>query len=296
MTASRYKVPKNFALERFGVNLLDLFKEDEEGTSYEFDGFEGLAPQFRTSNLEKGRGGALGYKTSPGAPRFSRTSEFSLVPERRGGANVQIGITAEAPAETPEETTEKADRLLSSFIGEMGDADKKVIGAMGVGRAQEYGYSNEDILSKARAEGMTFGPTAAKGLGLETDLTKYTGPQATEGALGSAAVERARAQGLSDEAIKSFATTQGLKFGQGAAQGLNIPAPKAQAYTGAPSAAYKEPGSLQQFVGGLGTTGALGASAVGRAMAGGLSASDIRRQAAQQSYTFGPAALAILNR
>ena len=64
MTASRYKLPASFAEmagRKFGINLLDLFKDDEEGQS-ETSGF---LPQFQTKVIEKGRGGVLGYK----APR-----------------------------------------------------------------------------------------------------------------------------------------------------------------------------------------------------------------------------------
>jgi len=117
-------------------------------------------------------------------------------------------------------------------------------------------------------------------------------------------VQQARAAGLSDEAIQGLARQQGLKFGDQAAQSLNVsaadryqpPAPKPVAYTGAPAANYQPSGSLSSFVNlqGGGTSGAMGATAVGKAMAAGLSADQIKRQAAAQGMTFGPAALAIL--
>jgi hypothetical protein len=201
MTATRYKVPKNFALERFGINLLDLFKEDEEGKSYEFNGFEGLAPQFKTSNLEKGRGGVLGYKVSPNAPKFSRTSVFSLAPEPLGGGGG-------APTPVPPEEEPFEERFLTSFIDEMGDPSKGVIGAMGVGRALEHGYTKEDVIKKAALEGVGFGEQAAKSLGL-SDLSQYQGSGATSGTIGLTALSGARRAGLSDELIKDLRSKEG---------------------------------------------------------------------------------------
>lgn len=106
MTATRYKLPESFAKlagRKFGINLLDLFKEDEEGTS-ETSGF---LPQFSTRVLEKGRGGALSYKT-PQTP--TRESTFELAPELpgQGGASVTIGdITATGTATDSEKEPEK---------------------------------------------------------------------------------------------------------------------------------------------------------------------------------------------
>jgi len=85
MTATRYKVPASFlglAGSRLGLNLLDLFKEEEGGQP----GLQGFAPAFQTRAMEKGRGGVLGYK----APRMaSRESTFQLMPETSGlGVNV----------------------------------------------------------------------------------------------------------------------------------------------------------------------------------------------------------------
>ena len=288
MTATRYKVPKNFALERFGINLLDFFKEDEEGTGYEFEGFEGLAPQFKTSNLEKGRGGALGYKVSPNAPRFSRTSEFSLVPEPLGGGGV--APTPEAPVEKEEEEELKEEpfeeRFLTSFIGEMGDPSKGVIGAMGVGRALEHGYTEEDVIKKAALEGVGFGEQAAKSLGL-SDLSQYQGPGATSGTIGLTALSGARSAGLSDELIKDLAKQQGLNFGEGAASQLGIQQARPAATSGGGGGS---PSNLSGFIGAAGNAGTLGLEAVNRARAQGISDAQIRQQAAAQGLGFGAAA------
>jgi hypothetical protein len=264
MTATRYKVPKNFALERFGINLLDLFKEDEEGKSYEFNGFEGLAPQFKTSNLEKGRGGVLGYKVSPNAPKFSRTSVFSLAPEPLGGGGG-------APTPVPPEEEPFEERFLTSFIDEMGDPSKGVIGAMGVGRALEHGYTKEDVIKKAALEGVGFGEQAAKSLGL-SDLSQYQGSGATSGTIGLTALSGARRAGLSDELIKDLAKQQGLNFGEGAASQLGVPTDLSQ---------YQGPGA---------TSGTIGLTALSGARRAGLSDELIKDLAKQQGLNFGEGA------
>ena len=144
MTASRYKAPKGFlAGNRFGLNLFDLFKEDEEGEGYSLSGFEGLAPSFTTQNLEKGRGGVVGYKTSPAAPKFSRVSTFSLTPEQSAiGAPSSATATATATAELPE--VEKPEEIdlgpLAAKYGATG-----LFGHMDYMKAKEQGYSDEQI-------------------------------------------------------------------------------------------------------------------------------------------------------
>jgi len=283
MTATRYKVPKNFALERFGINLLDLFKEDEEGKSYEFNGFEGLAPQFKTSNLEKGRGGVLGYKVSPNAPKFSRTSVFSLAPEPLGGGGGGEASTPVPPEEEPFE-----ERFLTSFIDEMGDPSKEVIGAMGVGRALEHGYTKEDVIKKAALEGVGFGEQAAKSLGL-SDLSQYQGSGATSGTIGLTALSGARRAGLSDELIKDLAKQQGLNFGEGAASQLGIQQARPAATSGGGGGSASNLSGFINFAGG-GNAGTLGLEAVNRARAQGISDAQIRQQAAAQGLGFGAAA------
>lgn len=139
MTASRYKAPKGFlAGNRFGLNLFDFFKEDEDGEGYSLSGFEGLAPSFTTQNLEKGRGGVVGYKTSPAAPKFSRVSTFSLTPEQ-GATAAPAAATA---ATTPEEEVKQEIDLgpLAAQYGSTG-----LFGHMDYVKAKEQGYTNEQI-------------------------------------------------------------------------------------------------------------------------------------------------------
>ena len=140
MTASRYKAPKGFlAGNRFGLNLFDLFKEDEDGEGYSLSGFEGLAPSFTTQNLEKGRGGVVGYKTSPAAPKFSRVSTFSLTPEQ-GATAAPAAATA---ATTPEEVEVPQEIDLGPLASQYGASG--LFGHMDYIKAKEQGYTNEQI-------------------------------------------------------------------------------------------------------------------------------------------------------
>ena len=133
MTASRYKAPKGFlAGNRFGLNLFDLFKEDEDGEGYSLSGFEGLAPSFTTQNLEKGRGGVVGYKTSPAAPKYSRVSTFSLTPEQGASS---------APSATTAPKAEEID--LGPLAAQYGSTG--LFGHMDYIKAKEQGYSDEQI-------------------------------------------------------------------------------------------------------------------------------------------------------
>ena len=139
MTASRYKAPKGFlAGNRFGLNLFEIFKEDEDGEGYSLSGFEGLAPSFTTRNLEKGRGGVVGYKTNPNAPKFSRVSTFSLTPEQ--GASSAPSASTAPPAETTPKTEEIDLGPLAAQYGATG-----LFGHMDYVKAKEQGYTDEQI-------------------------------------------------------------------------------------------------------------------------------------------------------
>lgn len=276
----------------FSFDLAGLF-EDEDGQPAE--GFEGFAPTFRMESQLKGRSpSTLTYK-APKTP--SRTAVFELAPkppallgEGAGGTTVNVNVPGQQEKEEEETIQEKADRLLSSFIGE--GSTGGAIGAMGVGRAQEYGLTNEQILEKARAENLKFGEQAARGLGIDTNVTSYTGAGSTAGALGMSAVERMRNQGLADEAIRSLAQQQGLKFGENAARSLGVGA--AQTYqppasAAAPIVSYAASPSQG------GTSGAIGLAGIQRAAAAqGISTQEAARRAVAQGTRLGEAAAALL--
>lgn len=268
----------------FGFDLAGLF-EDGEGQTTE--GFEGFAPTFRMESQLKGRSpSTLTYK-APKTP--SRTAVFELAPKPPAllGEGSTTTVNVNVPGTTQEEkepVQEKADRLLSSFIGEQGTAG--TIGAMGVGRAQEYGLSNEEIMAKARAENLKFGETAARGLGIDTGTASYTGEKATEGALGMAAVERMRNQGLADEAIRSLAKQQGMTFGESAARALDVS--PAQTYK-PPIVSYASPSAQQASPGAIGLAGIQRAAA-----AQGITPQEAARRAVAQGTRLGEAASALL--
>jgi len=208
--------------------------------------YSNLFPREVTETQIFGRGAnTLGYQTGGKNPAVKTTYEYlgTPLPPVEAGSGGGGGATATANATvnfTPPQQKEEQflERTLRSFIGDQaGELD--TIGARGIGEYMGY-YGdkfggNEEILAKARQEGIKFGPTAAKTLGINTDTSSYRGDQdSTEGAIGLEAVKRMRNQGLSDTAIKQFAQQQGIKYGPKALEALG--ADPSQAYQ-APAAA-----------------------------------------------------------
>lgn len=177
MTAARYKLPANFlglAGSRLGLDLLDLFKEEEEGAQ---PGLQGFAPMFQTRAMEKGRGGVLGYK----APRMaSRESTFQLMPETSGlGVNVSAtggSSTVNVPAAqtpaatqptTPVTPTKKAyDFFSRPNLGGPG------FGAKDIEAARAEGYTTQEIKDYLIKNQQFFGPGR---INLAEDLQKELG-------------------------------------------------------------------------------------------------------------------------
>lgn len=272
----------------FGIDLAGLFDEEGETT----EGFEGFAPTFRmTSNL-KGRSPSTSTYKAPYQP--SRTAEFTLGPRPAGGAsigdiNVNIADAMRsvptAPAKpAPKKEEEILDRTLSSFIG---SGSGSAIGAQGIGRAQEYGYSDADIRAMAKQEGLKFGENAARSLGLNTELSSAKGGEGTtEGALGAAAVQRLRDRGLADEAIVSLAKQQGLKFGEaagqqlGVGQGMMYQAPQAAASSGGGGGLSRAASDIKQVY---------GSSNPAFSGGGSIGEKGIERMAAARGITFAQA-------
>jgi len=135
MTVTRYKAPANFlglAGSRLGLDLLELFKENESGKQ----GFEGLAPMFRTQATTKGRGGVLGYK----APKMPTTvSEFALVPEAKGGG-VSVNVNAAGGSATVTQPTTTTTTPVP--VPEAPKAPRPQI-SLGYGQSAEY-FGHED--------------------------------------------------------------------------------------------------------------------------------------------------------
>lgn len=289
----------------FGIDLAGLFEDEGETT----EGFEGFAPTFRmTSNL-KGRSPNTATYKAPYQP--SRTAEFTLGPRPSGGGSVgdinidirdAIGAPAPMPPKKEEKEEEILDRTLSSFIGSGGGGG--AIGAQGIGRAQQYGYSDADIRAMAKQEGLKFGENAARSLGLNTELTSAKGGEGTTGgALGASAVQRLRDRGLADEAIVSLAKQQGLKFGEAAGQQLGVgqsmlyQAPQAAASSGGGGGANlgQAARDIKQVYGSSNPAysggGGIGEKGIERmAAARGISFAQARDQARSAGLTIGAAA------
>jgi len=207
--------------------------------------------------------------------------------------------------EIEEEEEEILDRPLASFIGSGGGGS--AIGAQGIGRAQEYGYSDSDIRAMARQENLKFGENAARSLGINTELSSARGgdvdPSIT-GALGASALERLRNRGLADEAIVSLAKQQGLKFGEaagqqlGVGQGMMYQAPQAAASSGGGGANLGQAArDIKQVYGSSNPAysggGGIGEKGIERmASARGISFAQARDQARSAGLTIGAKAAA----
>ena len=270
--ATTISLPFSLAGAKLGLSAEDLAEryglteEQAEGIYTEFGQAE---PPKMTETTYKGRGArTLGYQVG-GLPTRTETIFENFAPTYKPlGAGE---TTEETPEETPEEIPE--DRFLRSFIGEMGDQD--VLGAQALGRAQEYGYSTEDIMQKAQEEGLTFGEQAAKSLGV-SNLGQYVGElgDPTKQVIGLEALEQARGT-MSDDLIRSLAEQQGRSFGEQAAKSLGLPS-------------FSQKSDLGQYIGSAGdpTKTVLGLTAVEAARKAGLSDAQIRSQAQQQGRSF----------
>ncbi len=240
----------------FGIDLEGLFTEDEDKG---LQGFEGFSPTVKVVEQYQGRSpSTLTYqnpKTPPKTVTFelapklpSAVEPSTTTPTDTGSSTAGQQVTPPAqtaPVEQPA-VEEKAKRLISSFIGPLGTAGS--IGAEGIGRAQEYGYSPEQIKSMAQAEGLTFGDQAAQQLGVRTLAQTYSAPQTaaapstpaatvtapkptasspisafatspSSGAIGLAGLQRAaEAKGITVQQAANRAVKQGITLGAAAAK------------------------------------------------------------------------------
>ena len=160
------------------------------------------------------------------------------------------------------------------------------------------------FVQRHREEGIKFGEQAARGLGINTETSSAIGGAgSTGGALGASAVQRLRDRGLADEAIRSLAKQQGMKFGTAAAQQLGVgqgeiyqapqaaapAAPAAPSYTPAAQAisqVYQKP----SYNSGGAAIGAAGLERM--AAARGISFQQARSQAQSAGMRIGSAAAA----
>ena len=314
MTALRYDKPTESALRKagmiFGLDLASLFdKEDDEDEAY-----SDFAPGVEFEKTTKGKGGGLYMRPQPVT---GETTRLKFLPrEAQIMTPGELSINLSAPSiqnltnqmmdkEIEEEEEEILDRPLASFIGSGGGGS--AIGAQGIGRAQEYGYSDSDIRAMARQENLKFGENAARSLGINTELSSARGgdvdPSIT-GALGASALERLRNRGLADEAIVSLAKQQGLKFGEaagqqlGVGQGMMYQAPQAAASSGGGGANLGQAArDIKQVYGSSNPAysggGGIGEKGIERmASARGISFAQARDQARSAGLTIGAKAAA----
>lgn len=307
---------------RLGLETVDpgAFQSGRTGNAVTSTGtdeyYSALYPRYQREDTVMGYGANFpGAQVGGSNPYKETTTEYLGTPlppvnNTPGGGDISSNVSGGGggnfrPPVMPEE--QFLERTLRSFIGSNpGEGD--TIGARGIGEYEGY-YGNrfggnEEILAKAKAEGLKFGPTAATTLGINTDTKSASGGDSTEGAIGLAAVDRLRGRGLSDTAIKQFAQEQGIKYGPEALKSLGAdpsfayqapapaapaPPPAAPSYSQAArdiSAVYQTPG--------YGSGGAaIGAAGLERmAAARGISFAQARSQAQSAGMQIGAAAQA----
>ncbi|MBM3382922.1 MAG: hypothetical protein FJY29_10820 [Betaproteobacteria bacterium] len=100
----------------------------------------------------------------------------------------------------------------------------KAMGLPAVDKARAAGLKDSEIITYAKLQGIFFGDRALVSLGLNKYVLSNYGTAVVEGvlAMGLAAVDRARAAGLSDAEIKIYAKLQGIAFGERALNSLGV--------------------------------------------------------------------------
>lgn len=154
------------------------------------------------------------------------------------------------------------------------------MGLAAVDRARAAGVKDSEIITYAKLQGISFGESALSSLGLSKYILKTHGASSVEGvmAIGLAGVDRARAAGVKDSEIISYAKLQGVYFGESALSSLGLSKYILKTYGGA-------------VVDGV---FAIGLAAVDRARAAGLKDEEIKIYAKLQGIFFGEQALASL--
>lgn len=225
---------------RLGLETVepDSFQSGRTGNAVTSTGtdeyYSALYPRYQREDTVMGYGANFpGAQTGGSNPYKETTTEYlgtPLPPMNDGGGGDGGGDGGGGGGTTPtpiKKPDEFLDRELRSFIGgNTGESD--TIGARGIGEYMGY-YGdkfggNEEIIAKAKSEGLKFGPTAAMTLGINTDTASAQGGEFTGGAIGLSAVNRLRDRGLSDTAIKQFAQQQGMQYGPEALKSLGADA------------------------------------------------------------------------
>ena len=212
-TTPTSSAPQRIAGRFFGLNLADLFKDDDsEGTS----GFEGFQPAFKVEQISKGRGGALSYK----APR-QPTQKLSM--ELMPAVSQTVSQTTSA---APKSLAKMSAQDIFSNYSKYDQGEQGLFGGQDVDYLRGHGVGDDTIREVARMSSATQQTPAAVYARLGGTLTSpepaaptaQTNPQeyatnfygssrdvGQQGLFGGQDVDAMRNKGYSDEQIRATA-------------------------------------------------------------------------------------------
>ena len=212
-TTPTSSAPQRIAGRFFGLNLADLFKDDDsEGTS----GFEGFQPAFKVEQISKGRGGALSYK----APR-QPTQKLSM--ELMPAVSQTVSQTTSA---APKSLAKMSAQDIFSNYSKYDQGEQGLFGGQDVDYLRGQGVGDDTIREVARMSSATQQTPAAVYARLGGTLTSpepaaptaQTNPQeyatnfygssrdvGQQGLFGGQDVDAMRNKGYSDEQIRATA-------------------------------------------------------------------------------------------
>lgn len=173
----------------------------------------------------------------------------------------------------------KVDEKSPDFdLGSLASEGTISVGSIDAARAA--GMSDEKIISEAARLSLSFKVDSLSALGLAKYVLKQYGVSSVDGilAMGLAAVDRARAAGVTDNEIRTYAKLQGISFGEKALVSLGLSKFVLSNYGVGDSAGFK----------------AMGLASVDRARAAGVTDNEIRIYATLQGISFGEKALVSL--
>lgn len=223
-TTPTSSAPQRIAGRFFGLNLADLFKDDDsEGTS----GFEGFQPAFKVEQISKGRGGALSYK-APRQPTQKLSMELMPAVSQTTSPTQQTGTEAETPATptpaAPKSLAEMSAQDIFKNFSMYDQGEQGLFGGKDVDYLRGQGVGDETIREVAR---MSSGPQqtpaavyAKLGGTLTSPQPTASGPNPQQyaqnyfsgsadvgqkGIFGGQDVDAMRGQGYSDEQIRATA-------------------------------------------------------------------------------------------
>jgi hypothetical protein len=213
-TTPTSSAPQRIAGRFFGLNLADLFKDDDsEGTS----GFEGFQPAFKVEQISKGRGGALSYK----APR-QPTQKLSM--ELMPAVSQTVSQTTSA---APKSLAKMSAQDIFSNYSKYDQGEQGLFGGQDVDYLRGQGVGDDTIREVARMSSATQQTPAAVYARLGGTLTSpepaaptaQTNPQeyatnfygssrdvGQQGLFGGQDVDAMRNKGYSDEQIRATAS------------------------------------------------------------------------------------------